>query len=119
MCHGRYGYAGRYFRQQPPVNITESDSSYTINLFAPSLSKEHISISTQHDILYVKYKTEEKADEQFTRREYRTHEIDRSFDLKGKVDVDKIKATYRDGVLILELPKTDAAKRPAQEVRIN
>ena len=119
MCHGRYGY-GRYaYRQQPPVNITETDTSYNISLFAPSLSKEHISISTQHDILYVKYKVEEKPDEQFTRREYRTHEIDRSFDLKGKVDVERIKATYTDGVLKLELPKTEAAKRPAQEVHIS
>jgi HSP20 family molecular chaperone IbpA len=35
------------------------------------------------------------------------------------VDVEKIKATYTDGVLIVELPKTDSAKKPSQEVKIN
>ena len=52
------------------------------------------------------------------RSEYRPEEINRTFDLKGKVAIDRIRASYVEGVLKIELPKTEAAKRPAQDVSI-
>jgi HSP20 family protein len=110
----------RFGQHQPPVDITESDTEYTIKMYAPALEKEKIQLSTKNDILTVTYRGDEKADDRnFTRREYRGNSIERSFDLKGKVDADNISAKYNDGVLTILLPKSANAKKPAQNVPIN
>lgn len=44
------------------------------------------------------------------RIERRFGQFTRSVTLPGQVDADKIDAQYRDGVLTLTVPKTDAAK---------
>jgi HSP20 family protein len=81
------------------------------------MAKEYISITTQNDVLSIQYKAEnENAGTHFTRREYRPGEIQRVFELRGKVDTDKIKATYAEGILTIDLPKTEAAKKPFHEV---
>lgn len=116
---GPWGWREQRAFNTPPVNITETENEYIVNLYAPSLAKENINITTQNDILSIRYKGEkENPFYRFTRREYRKEEIDRSFDLKGKVNVDSIRASYADGVLKIELPKTDAVKKPSQKVPI-
>lgn len=117
---GPGGWRGQRFFNTPPVNITETKNEYILNLYAPSLTKENITVTTQNDILTIRYKPEENSSSKsFTRREYCTDEIERSFDLKGKVDTDGIKAAYAEGILKIELPKTDSAKKPAQEVSVS
>jgi HSP20 family protein len=106
--------------QVSPVNITDSEDVYTISLYAPRLNKEQFTITTQQDILFVKYEDNSQADKtHYTRKEYRPGEIDRSFDLKGKVEIERISATYSDGVLSIYLPKTEAAKMQAQKVNVS
>jgi HSP20 family molecular chaperone IbpA len=38
--------------------------------------------------------------------------------MKGKVDVSRIEASYKEGVLKIVLPKTDAARQPAKDVSV-
>ena len=105
--------------QVSPVNITDSGDAYTINLYAPRLNKEQFTITTAQDILSVKYDESNPADKShYTRKEYRPGDIDRSFDLKGKVEIDRISATYLDGVLSIHLPKTEAARKQARKVSV-
>lgn len=117
---GPWGGRGPFFQSNTtPVNITETDAAYIISLYAPSLDKQAISVTTQRDVLSIRYNGKALDENtRFTRREYRVEEIDRSFDLKGRVQTDAIKASYADGVLKVELPKTDAAKGPELEVPV-
>jgi len=82
------------------------------------LKKEAISITTRGDVLSIQYEDPAKEAEQFTRREFHLHRIDRSFDLKGKVNIDAIEASYAEGILKIILPKTTAAQRPVQSVNV-
>jgi HSP20 family protein len=117
---GPSGWRRHGFYQAPPVNISETEREYILHVYAPSLVKENISITTHNDVLSIGYKAEkDDSSPHFTRKEYRVEEIDRSFDLKGKVDVDRIKASYQEGILKVELPKTEGAKRPSQEVPVD
>ena len=124
MYYSGYGCGPRQWREQQmqlsPVNIIDSGDAYTIHLYAPLLKKDQFELTTQQDILTVKYKENSEADKAYyTRKEYRPDEIARSFDLKGKVEIDGVKATYSDGVLIIHLPKTEAAKKKAQSVNVS
>ncbi len=102
----------------PPVNIEETESGYNLFVYAPSLSKENISVLTENDVLSIRYtSTENKEAPRFTRHEY-SGSFERSFDLKGKVDINRNEASYKEGVLKIILPKTDAARQPAQDVPV-
>jgi HSP20 family protein len=123
MCN-RYGYGAMGWRSRwqynaPPVNITETENEYIISLYAPSLAKENIVLGIKDDILSVRYTgAKEEAPNRYIRKEYRVEEIERTFDLRGKVDVDRIRSSYAEGILKIELPKTDAAKRASRELPV-
>lgn len=116
---GQWGHRGRWHRSVP-VNIEEKPDSFELSLYAPSLVKENIRISTKDDVLTVSYSApaEEAKEDSFTRREYQQDSFERSFVLNGKVDVEKISASYSEGVLKVTLPKNPATNRPAQNVQI-
>lgn len=115
--HGGWRHPGLY--KTAPVNIEETEAGYTLYLYAPAIAKENISITTQNDVLSIQCKPgNENAGTHFTRREYRPGEIQRVFELKGKVDTDKIRAAYAEGILTIELPKTEAARKPSRDVHL-
>ncbi|MCU7547583.1 Hsp20/alpha crystallin family protein [Chitinophagaceae bacterium LB-8] len=117
--HYHYGFAATRHSNETPVNIIETERAYILYLYAPSLAKENIIVATKNDILSIRYQGEKDTlNRRYTRREYRPEEIERSFDLKGKIDVDSIKASYAEGILTIELPKTDTAIRQLQEVSV-
>lgn len=114
---GSWGHHGLI--SQTPVNIEETADAFIISLFAPALVKERIQVTTQNDMLHIRYKPENgESSARFTRREYGERGIARSFELKGKVDTDKITASYQEGVLRIELLKNEAAKKPVQDVPV-
>ncbi|HEX8037728.1 MAG TPA: Hsp20/alpha crystallin family protein [Chryseosolibacter sp.] len=111
--YGPWSYyrRGRYDSPGIPANIRESADHYTLELFAPALTKENFSVSTRNDILYVRYK--ESGDTftgRFIRREYNPAEFERAFRLNKKVDVDRIEVAYAGGVLKVTLPKKAESK---------
>jgi HSP20 family protein len=117
---GPWGQWGRWHRSVP-VNIEEKSDSFELSLYAPSLVKENIKITTKDDVLTVSYAAsaeEGRERENFTRREYQQDSFERSFVLNGKVDAEKISATYSEGVLKVTLPKNPATNKPAQDVQI-
>lgn len=116
--HRNYYCSAPFGRSAAPVNISETDDAYILQLFAPGLDKETISVTTQHDLLTIRHKAEKIADRRYTRREYEP-DIYRSFDLKGKIAIDQIRARYHDGILTINLPKTDAARRPEEPVPVS
>lgn len=115
---GQWGAWRQHRHNAPPVNIEETDSSYILFVYAPSLNKEQLSVATENDVLTIRYTpSEEKDAARFTRQEYRGG-FERSFYLKGKIDINTIEASYREGVLKVVLPKTEAAKQPAKDVPV-
>ncbi len=107
----------------PAVNISENKDDYKIELAAPGLNKNDFKINLENDVLTISSEKEENTeekDEQVMRREFNYSKFSRSFTLPETVDVDKIKASFKDGVLKLVLPKMDEAKvKPAKEIKIS
>ncbi len=95
----------------PAVNIKELEKSYELEFAVPGLDKKDFNIDLNHNVLTVSYekKNEDKEQEDnYTRREYSYESFQRSFTLpEGKVNYDKIKANYKNGILKIELPKRD------------
>jgi HSP20 family protein len=95
---------------QPKVDVAESDTEYEVAVEVPGLSKNDISISVEDGYLTIsgERKQEEKTDKKnFHRIERYYGKFERSFQLPDEVKADEIKANYKNGVLKVEIPKTE------------
>jgi HSP20 family protein len=97
----------------PPVDILESKDSYLIRAELPGMRKEDLKTEVNEGILTLsgERKFEEPASGvEYHRVERVTGKFSRSFHLPQTVKHDGIKATYRDGILEVQVPKADEAK---------
>lgn len=106
----------------PAVNVKESEKQFNIELAAPGMKKEDFKIDVDHNVITIssekEEKTEETEDGKYTRREYSFQSFARSFSLPDSVDGDKVKATYKDGVLDIVLPKKKDAPVKKKQIEI-
>jgi HSP20 family protein len=97
----------------PAVDISEDENSLYVDVEIPGMKKEDIKVSLEHNILSLKgEKKQEKEvqEENYHRWERRYGSFARSFELPIAVQSDKIKASYKSGVLRIELPKAEEVK---------
>lgn len=108
----------------PSVNVAENDKEWSIEVSAPGFSKEDFKINLEKEVLTIsaEHKAEEnkKDGKNYTRREFSYGSFSRSFRIKeNTVDVEKIAASYENGILNLSLPKMVAEpEKKAKEIRI-
>ena len=97
------------WKSTPAVNIYETNEKFEIEIAAPGLEKEDFKIELKNDYLLVysekKEKKEEKEKGKLVRSEFRYSSFQRSFALPKEIDIAAIKATHKNGVLTIELPK--------------
>jgi HSP20 family protein len=107
----------------PAVNIVEGKEDYRIEVAAPGLGKDDFRINLENNILTVSSEKEEKVEEKeekVMRNEFNYYSFCRSFSLPQTVNSEKIKATHKDGILNIIVPKRDEAKeKPAREIKIS
>lgn len=92
----------------PAVNIKDKEHSYHIEVAAPGMDKEDFSIQIQQSTLVIaceKKQEQERKKENYTRREFNYYSFKRVFDLPEIVDNQQVHATYKDGILTIDIPK--------------
>ncbi len=97
----------------PSVDVAETKDDVVIKAEIPGMKKEDVKISIQDNVLTLKgekKQEKEEKDANFHRIERSYGAFCRSFTLPTSVKTDKIKATYKDGVLNITLPKTEEVK---------
>lgn len=89
------------------TDVIDNGDSFELNAELPGFKKEDINLNIENDCLTISAERKLNKDEKvpnFIKRERFYGSYSRSFDLTG-IDVDKISASYVDGVLKLTLPK--------------
>ncbi len=97
----------------PSVDISETDNEIIVTAELPGVKKDDVKISLQENVLTIrgeKKQEKEEKNENFHRVERAYGMFQRSFTLPATVDPNKIKATFKDGVLKIRLPKTEEAR---------
>lgn len=106
----------------PTLDLYDNHDSTVIKAELPGMKKEDINISLKDGVLTVSGERKE-AKEFETSETYRSERLlgrfERAIRLPSQVEADKIKATYKDGVLTVVLPKAEAAKPKNIPVNIN
>ena len=119
-----WGDVGTRTRQtwNPSVDIAEHDGHYELHAELPGLSKEDVSVTVNDGVLTIageKKRSADFSDENARRTERAYGKFSRSFRLGDKVDAEKIQASYRDGVLTLNVPKAEEVKPRNIEIKVS
>ena len=97
----------------PPVDIAEEKDRILITAELPGFKENEIEIQTENGMLTLRgeRKFEKETDGKSYHRVERSYgQFVRSFSLPNNVDREKIQATFKDGLLQVELPKREDAK---------
>ncbi|PRR85688.1 heat shock protein Hsp18 [Clostridium luticellarii] len=108
---------GRDFK----VDLKENDDSYLVEADLPGVNKDDINLSFKNNYLTISAKREnsrEDKKEDFVRRERNYGEFKRSFYIDN-VDDQKIDASFKDGVLKIELAKSEKGRNRGRKIDIN
>ena len=106
---------------RPAMNAQDLEKEYVLSYSLPGFEKEDIHVSLQDHTLTVKAERgEQKEDENenYLYREIGRGSFERSIRLPESLKSDKIAAEYKSGILILTIPKTEAALPKEIEVKI-
>ncbi len=97
----------------PAIDIYDSKDNLLIRADVPGMTKEDIDVTVHNNVLTVrgeKKKETETKSKGFIRQERFSGSFNRSVSLPSEVDASKVKATYKEGVLEIVLPKREEAK---------
>ena len=113
----------RFFGQRTPAmktDIRETENAYILESDLPGFSREdiHAEIKDGYLTIRAEHKSEnEDKNESYLRRERSYGSFSRTFDLDG-IDAEAITASFKNGVLTLNLPKLQPKVEEARKVEI-
>ncbi len=102
-------------------DIKENEHEYIVEVEMPGYSKENIDVECQDGHLTITAANSQENGEErtnYVRQERQYGRISRSYRLDG-IDEEKITAAYRNGVLILTLPKSDDSHDKKRRINIH
>jgi len=106
----------------PKVNVVENENGYIISAELPGVSKENIDIDLRENTLSIKgEKNVETKDEKenYIRVESSYGKFERSFNISEDIDRNSINASFKNGVLRVELKKKEESKPKHIKVEVN
>jgi len=103
------------------LDMFEEGDDLVIKAEIPGMKKEEISIDFADDVITIS--GEKKSEEKTERKDY--HRVERSFGsfsrrlhLPVEIQVDKSKATFKDGVLEIRMPKSEDQKKKVRKIAV-
>jgi HSP20 family protein len=106
----------------PNVDIIETDAGYGITADLPGLSKEDVKVNIENGVLTIsgekKSEVEKRDENKYYHFERSYGKFSRSFSLPDHVDSVNVEAHFNNGVLQVDIKKTEEAKPKAIEVKV-
>lgn len=104
------------------VNIRDREKEYVLDFLVPGFSKKDISISVEENSLTVSGKVDKEElaeNERYTRKEHVLNSFTRKFTLPESADVEGISASFKNGVLVVSVPKLKEAEKISRSIKIS
>jgi len=106
----------------PTVDISETPQEYMLRAEIPGLRKEDTKVSIHNNVLTLS--GEKKSEAKHEGKKYHRVEsyygsFQRSFTLPDAIKADKVAASYKDGVLMITVPKAEEAKEKTVDIKVD
>ena len=105
----------------PPVDIEEKENAYHVTVELPGVTKSDIKVNINDNVLTIageKKIVNREKENGFHRVERALGSFRRCFRLPEIVAQDKISAEFTDGVLVIDIPKSEEALPKEIEVKV-
>jgi HSP20 family protein len=107
----------------PAMEIEDTKNTLVVTAELPGLNAKDVDISVDDGVLTISGEKQDERKEGTEESQYFLYErrfgsFRRSFTLSDKVDVDKITATFENGVLKITMPKTEKAKPRGKKISV-
>lgn len=102
-----------------PLNITDQETEFVVQVYAVGFAKEDIKIAVTDDVLYISGSKEMEGKPEFSWQEFPVKNFERTLSLNGKVKVEEISAKTENGVLVVTLPKNEKGLKKEQTITVN
>jgi HSP20 family protein len=115
--------AGPFWRREatwgalPAVDITESEKAYEITAELPGMDEKAIEVKVTDGSLTIKGEKQEEKEDYYL-HERRFGSFERSFDVPESVDLNKIDASFKKGILTVTLPKKAEAQKASKKIEV-
>lgn len=106
----------------PSVDVFEEKDDVVVKAELPGLDKDNIEVNVTDHLLTIKgekKKEEEVKEENYYRAERSYGSFLRTLELPKDVQADKVKASFKNGILEIRMPKTEEAKAKEVKVKID
>ena len=105
----------------PALDLFQNNDNIVAVVELPGMRKEDIDISLQDGVLIISGERPDKTGEEngASRTERSSGKFRRSITLPTQVDVNRVNATYKDGILTVTLPKAEEAKPKQIQINLN
>ena len=104
----------------PAVDIRETDDALIVEAELPGIERKDVKVDIKDGVLTIsgERKYEKETEEENIHRMERVYgRFSRSFSLPNNVDVDKVEAKLKNGVLTVRLPKKETARARTVEIK--
>lgn len=107
--------------EAPAIDIFEDKDDLVVKAEIPGLLKDEIDVSVTGKVLTIK--GEKKKEEEIKEKDYYRSErsfgaFSRTIELPVEVKANDVKASFKNGVLEIRLPKTEEAKKNVVHVKV-
>lgn len=105
----------------PKVDIRDRADHYEIIADLPGIDKDNLSVTVENNVLTIEASAEEESEEKqgrLLRRERRAGSYLRTFNLGHEIREADIKASFKNGVLTLEAPKSEEAMPDRKRIEV-
>lgn len=105
------------YKATPTVDIYENEDEILLHADMPGVVKENISVDIDNGTLSISGVRKLETGGAATYEEFSDVEYVRSFSVPQTIDVERVEAELKNGVLKLHLPKSEAAKPRQIEIK--
>ena len=110
------------FSVTPAIDIVEKEKAFEVTAELPGLDAKNVDIQLSDNVLTIKGEKQEEKEEKTKDRyvsERRYGSFRRSLEVPGSVDVDKIEANFKNGVLTVTMPKSPEAQKKQKTIPVS
>lgn len=106
----------------PRVDIIENEAEFVVRMEIPEVNREDVKVTVDNGVLSIQGERRQEKEEKgktFHLMERQYGSFMRNFTLPDNVDPNRIKATFKGGLLTLQIQKTENVKTRAIEVKVD